>query len=95
MGYAGSMLNTFYWIGRERKLDNQSEVARLLAQIDDEYKAAQAGLTGPSLGVGQHAFITARMENMGRLGTALEELVGHSQAWQLIVSHIDASQPQN
>jgi hypothetical protein len=54
---------------------NQSEVAQVLQQIADEYVAATAGLSGIAV-VGRHSFITARMENMGKLQEVLEVLVG-------------------
>ncbi|MBE3559174.1 MAG: hypothetical protein IMW89_08120 [Ktedonobacteraceae bacterium] len=56
--------------------EQRSEVARLLARISAEYEAAQRGLTGLAYGVSQHEFITARMENMGRLHSQLQSLVG-------------------
>ena len=56
--------------------EQRSEVARLLAQINAEYEAAQRGLSGLCYGMSQHAFITARMENMGQLHTQLQSLVG-------------------
>ena len=54
---------------------NQSEVARVLAQIEAEYDAAQRGLTGLAE-CARHAAITARMENIGRLHEHLHTLVG-------------------
>jgi len=56
--------------------EQRSEVTRLLAQIRDEYEAAQRGLTGLSYGSSQHAFISARMENVSHLHTQLHDLVG-------------------
>jgi hypothetical protein len=56
--------------------EQRSEVARLLAQISAEYEAAQRGLTGIAYGNAQHAFITARMENMCQLHAQLRSLVG-------------------
>jgi len=56
--------------------ENRSEVARLLLQIKTEYEAAQRGLKGLSYGMSRHDFITARMENMGRLHKELKSLVG-------------------
>lgn len=58
--------------------EQRSEVARLLSQISAEYEAAQRGLTGLSYGISQHDFITARMENMGRIHTQLQSIVGDS-----------------
>ncbi len=56
--------------------EQRSEVARLLAQISEEYEAAQRGLSGLSCGSSQHAFITTKMENMGQLHTQLQSIVG-------------------
>ena len=66
----------------------QSEVSRLLAQINDEYEAAQRGLAGLACGTSQHEFITARMEHMGRLHHALHELVGDA-AIAMIAEELD------
>ncbi|HEY7415497.1 MAG TPA: hypothetical protein VH593_09915 [Ktedonobacteraceae bacterium] len=68
-----------------------SEVARLLTQITTEYEAAQRGLSGVASGSSQHAFITARMENMGVIHTRLQELVG-DDAIALIAEELDNSQ---
>lgn len=56
--------------------EQRSEVARLLAQISAEYEAAQRGLSGIAFGTARHAFITARMENLSRLHTQLQSIVG-------------------
>ena len=56
--------------------EQHSEVARLLSQISAEYEAAQRGLSGLAYGTSQHAFITARMENMGQLHSQLQSIVG-------------------
>lgn len=58
--------------------EQRSEVARLLAQISEEYEAAQRGLSGVASGVARHSFITARMENMGQLHTELQSIVGNA-----------------
>lgn len=55
-----------------------SEVARLLAQISAEYEAAQRGMGGFACGSSKHEFITARMEHMGRLHRQLQSIVGES-----------------
>ena len=68
-----------------------SEVARLLTQIATEYEAAQRGLTGVAYGSAQHAFITARLENMGTIHTRLQELVG-DDAIALIAKELDNCQ---
>lgn len=58
-----------------QKETNKSEVARICQQIRKEYEAATQGLTGFRQ-TGRHAFVTARMENMSKLHTALHDLVG-------------------
>ncbi len=68
-----------------------SEVARLLTQITTEYEAAQRGLSGVAYGSSQHAFITARLENMGAIHTRLQELVG-DEAIALIAKELDNCQ---
>ena len=68
--------------------ENQSEVARLLAQIGMEYEAAQRGLTGLASGTSNHQFITARMERISDLHTSLQVLVGES-ATALLAEHLE------
>lgn len=58
-------------------MDNKSEVARILAQIEAEYEAGHAGLYGIAEGHARHSFITARMENMYALQEELKKLVGN------------------
>lgn len=58
-----------------REKANQSEVAFLLNQIELEYIAAQRGLTEIAETT-RHAFITARMEQMGKLHENLQGIVG-------------------
>jgi hypothetical protein len=70
---------------------NQSDVARLLAQIDAEYRSAELGLSGFAQGSAKHEFITARMEGMGRVHEELEKLVGKEQADKLIAEQMDRS----
>jgi hypothetical protein len=72
-----------------RRVENHSEVARILTQIREEYEAAQRGLAGLSQGTPQHAFITARMENMGKLHEKLQGLTGEDIAIQLITAELD------
>jgi len=69
-------------------LAHESEVARLLAQINSEYDAARQGLTGLAQGIGQHRFITKRMEQIAGLHMQLRDLVG-DEAMPLIVSELD------
>jgi hypothetical protein len=66
---------------------SQSDVSRLLQQIEQEYQAAQAALHGYAM-TAQHAFITARLEHMGRLHDHLEQMVG-ADAIRLIAERLE------
>lgn len=66
-----------------------SEIAHLLAQVQAEYEAAARGLSGLASGSACHRFITARMERIGQLHVALEEVVGEEQAARLLVSTLE------
>lgn len=57
-------------------LDKTLEVARLLAQIDREYEAAQQGLFGLSQGASQHQFINNITERIGVLHSRLHTILG-------------------
>lgn len=57
------------------KVSNQSEVARILSQIEAEFYAAQNGLEGFAAS-SRHQAITARMENLGRLQESLQAIAG-------------------
>lgn len=64
---------------------NESDVQRLLRQIDCEYQAAV-------LGTSQHSFITTRMEGMERAREQLVELVGDEmEAMRLVVEQMNKS----
>jgi hypothetical protein len=56
--------------------NNNSEVARLVAQITAEYEAAQNALYGMASGAARHQFINARMERMGTLKNELATKIG-------------------
>lgn len=64
--------------------ENKSEVARLMRRIDEEYEAAERGLSGLAQ-VAQHEFITARMERIGEHYEDLQQLVGEEEACRLLV----------
>jgi len=66
----------------------RSEVARLLDQIREEYESAMRGLSGLAQGTSRHSFITTRMENMGKLQTQLDELIGDN-AIALVVNCLE------
>jgi len=57
-------------------LEQQSEIARLLSNINAEYEAARMGLFGFASGTLRHTFINAKMENMSKLHEELHDLVG-------------------
>ncbi len=71
--------------------ENKSEVARLLRKIQEEYEAAKSGLTGLALGTAQHAFITAKMENIEDARVDLEKIVGPDKAIRLVTKQIEES----
>lgn len=59
---------------------NNSEVARLMAQIIAEFEAAQSAMYGMATGVARHQYINARMERMGALKNELATRIGDSEA---------------
>ncbi len=67
---------------------SQSEVARLLLQIQQEYQAGQHALTGLASGVARHDFIQTKTENIGKCHELLIELVGPEQAISIIANTI-------
>lgn len=68
---------------------SQSEIVRLLEQIDLEYHAAREALTGLSLGNAQHEFITARMERLTLCHEQLTHYVGVQEASRLLVERLE------
>jgi hypothetical protein len=70
---------------------NQSEVARLKAQIEAEVQAAQWALYGTALGAAKHQFITSRMERMGILHEELKELVGEEEGIRLLIQVMEST----
>lgn len=79
-------------MSNEAPQENQSEVARLLRQIKDEYEAAQRGLTGLALGTSQHDFITKRMEGIEEARVQLTQIVGKDEAMRLVVRQMESSE---
>ncbi len=73
---------------------NQSEVARLLQQISEEYEAATRGLSGLASGTARHDFITKKMENMGQNFEDLAEAVGSKQEAMAIFAQVLARLPE-
>lgn len=69
--------------------ENNSEIARILRTIEQEYRSAKLGVNGLAE-VARHAFITARMERMRSLHSELQEVVGGAQeTMKLIVETIE------
>lgn len=64
--------------------EDQSEVARLIRQIDAECQAARLAMNGYAE-VAKHEAITARMENVGRLHDTLKDMIGEEQAVEALV----------
>ncbi len=64
-----------------------SEVARLLRQIDLEFEAAKQAATGLAVGVASHRFIAARMTRVGVYQAQLSKQVGVEEALRLVGEH--------
>lgn len=72
---------------------SNSEVARIRRQIEEEYLAAQHGLQGFAV-TAQHAFITARMEQVWVLRERLVLHVGEDEASRLMCESCMAAEIQ-
>jgi len=70
-------------------MEQGSEVARLMRQIELEYEAAQRGMYGFAAGAAKHQFITARMENIGRYHEKMIELVGEKEAVKALAEALE------
>ncbi len=66
---------------------NNSEVARLLQQVREEYESAKLGLSGLALGIAKHEVITAKMERIAVLHEELRTHVG-DEAIALVVAQL-------
>lgn len=69
-------------------MGNQSEVARLIQQIDAEYYSAQWGLSGYAE-VARHEVINAKYERLGELVEQLGQHVGEEEAMGVLVKAMD------
>ena len=67
----------------------QTELQRLLSQIEQEYAAAYRGMSAFSDGAARHSFINARMSNIDKCRKELVDLVGESEAFKLILQEND------
>ena len=66
-----------------------SEIARLRAQIEQEYEASMWALRGLASGNAQHRFISARLKRMGDYHQRLGELIGEDQATDVLCEVFD------
>jgi hypothetical protein len=71
---------------------NQSEVARLRRQIDEEYQAACRGLHGLAEGSARHEFINKKMQNIQAAHELLAGLIGKEEAMELVTRTIGTIQ---
>jgi hypothetical protein len=62
----------------------ESDVTRLMREIDEAYQAAQWALNGLACGVARHDFINAREERIAACHQELATLVGRDQATALV-----------
>ena len=63
---------------------SSSEVARLRAQVEQEYEAMIQGMTGFAEGSAMHAFISARMARVEGFHNKLVKDVGEEEATEII-----------
>ncbi|MFL5659460.1 MAG: hypothetical protein ACJ8CB_35410 [Ktedonobacteraceae bacterium] len=67
----------------------QTELQRLLSQIEQEYDAAYRGMNAFSDGAARHSFINARMSNIDKCRKELVDLVGENEAFKLLLQEND------
>jgi hypothetical protein len=75
--------------GTKAQVQNNSEVARLLQLIGEQYASAKLGLSGVALGTTKHEVITAKMERIAALHEELRSHVG-DEAMPMLVAQLDA-----
>jgi len=68
---------------------SESEVRRLLKEIELTYQAAKNGLTGLAAGMARHEFISAKMEKLDKQRESLAHIVGADRAMELLVQAIE------
>ena len=74
---------------------NESDLRRLLQEIDINYQAAALGLSGIALGTSMHQFITARLERIEGARKELVNLVGDpDEANKLVIERMNKSADQ-
>lgn len=65
-----------------------SEVARLLQRITEEYEAAERAMNDFAA-TAKHEFITARMEQIGAYHHQLQGLIGELEATQMVADTLE------
>jgi hypothetical protein len=68
---------------------SESEVARLLKEIELTYQAAKNALEGLAAGTAKHEFITAKMASLDQYRESLAQIVGADQAMEMLVQVIE------
>jgi hypothetical protein len=72
--------------------DTHSQIARILAEIEAQQRAAQWAITGIANGHLRHRFITRRLAQMGAYHEQLTETIGdRDQAMGLLLKQLDAT----
>lgn len=73
---------------------NQSIVARLRVQIEQEHQASVWALTGLSSGSTQHAFITRRMKHLDLAYEGLAQIIGEERAIEVLCEVFDGKREE-
>ncbi len=68
---------------------NQSEVARLRVQIEQEHQSCVWARDGLATGTAQHAFISRRLRHMDLSYKGLAQLIGEDQATDFLCDVFD------
>ena len=83
--------STFFVVTRRYRMQNvnQSDVAKLKAELELRNAAAQYAMHGLSQGSTKHKFITKNMERMGELHDELIERIGEGKAARFLVKTME------
>jgi hypothetical protein len=68
---------------------SESEVARLLKEIELTYQAAKNGLAGLAAGTARHEFISVKMASLDKYRESLTQFVGADRAMEMLVQVIE------
>lgn len=69
--------------------NNQSEVARLRRELDEETESARLGLQGLASGTSKHEFLRAKMERWGVIADELRKIVGPDETSEILAEAND------